>query len=171
MWWEILLAVVLPFIFLIIAINLISKRIQNNKLELIKESINELFPDAEIKNYPYKNFYHLEIVEEEKTTLIKVIFARDDYEFIITNTNLWTINIDPRQWNRKTRPIFIEDAKEFTEHNKSGENIRKIVCLHPGTKRIIRYLNESDTVIVKPEDIYKGINFMNYNELREFLIK
>lgn len=95
--------------------------------------------------------------------------AHLDYEFIITNTFKWAINDNPKGWSRKTKPVFINDSAAFDQYSDSSFEITKIVLLYPGIKKVIRYLNESDTVIQKPEEKFRNIQFLSYDNLEKFL--
>jgi hypothetical protein len=41
--------------------------------------------------------------------------------------------------------------------------------VYPAVKQIIRYLNESDTVFVKPEEKYNNIHFVSLKDFEKIL--
>ena len=167
--WDILIIAVVIFVVLIATVSILLKIKYVNNIKAIGEKVKTLLPNSEVKLFDRDEIFQIEVKEETKTLIIKVIIAREDYEFIITNTNKWTINDNPQQWTRKSKPIFIENTDSFVEYKMNDMNIDKIVLIYPSSKRIIRYLNESDTVVVKPEDKFKGITFIKYQDLEKIL--
>ena len=167
--WDILIIAVVIFVVLIATVNILLKIKYVNNIKAIGEKVKLILPNAEVKLFDRDEIYQLEVTQDTNKLLIKVIMAREDYEFIITNTNKWTINDNPQQWTRKSKPIFIENTDNFIEYKQNDMNIDKIVLIYPSSKRIIRYLNESDTVVVKPEDKFKGITFVKYEDLEKIL--
>jgi hypothetical protein len=164
-----LLIPILVLVAVIIIISIISKKNQQKTISDIKNIILRSLPNAKIKSFSISDLYQFEAVTEQKTILVKVVFSRPEYEFIITNSNRWTVNSNPTQWSRKSKPEFIADSHEFTKHNKEMD-IKKIVLVYPAVKQIIRYLNESDTVFVKPEEKYNNIHFVSLKDFEKILV-
>jgi len=167
--WDILIIAVVVVVVLLALPTILSKIKSVNNIKAIGEKVKLLLPNSTVELFDRDEIYQLEIIQETSKILIKVVFSREDYEFIITNTNKWTINNNPFQWTRKSKPIFIENSDSFVEYKKDDLNISKIVLLYPSSKRIIRYLNESDTVVMKPEDKFKDITFIKYEDLEKIL--
>jgi hypothetical protein len=163
-----LLIPVLVLVAAIIIISIVSKKSQQKTMSDIKSIILSSLPNAKIKSFSKSDLYQFEAVTEQKTILVKVVFSRPEYEFIITNSNRWTVNSNPMQWSRKSKPDFIKDSHEFTKHKKDMD-IKKIVLVYPAVKQIIRYLNESDTVFVKPEEKYNNIHFVSLKDFEKIL--
>ena len=168
---DILLISVAIFIVLVFAINVLIKIRYVNNIKSVGEMLKKLFPSADIKLFEKDMLYQIEMTEGDHKTYFKVVFSQSNYEFIITNTDKWTVNTNPKQWTKKTQPIFVENSEKFTNLLSTSDKVSKIVLIYPTCKKVIRYLNESDTVIIKPEDNYKGISFIRYDELEEFLLK
>lgn len=167
--WDILL-IIIAFVFLLIAISIVWLKMKYVKdLKKIKESYQKIFPDAEINLFDRDSLYQLEIIEQSKKTIVKVIMSHPEYELIITNTFKWAVNDNPKGWSRKTKPVFINDSAAFDQYSENNIEITKIVLLYPGIKKVIRYLNESDTVILKPEEKVRNIQFLSYDNLEKFL--
>lgn len=154
---------------MIVIITIISKKNQQKTISDIKNKIQRSLPNAKIKSFSRSDLYQFEAITEEKSVLVKVIFSRPEYEFIITNSNRWTVNSNPTQWSRKSKPNFIADSNDFIKQTKDN-NTKKIVLIYPAVKQIIRYLNESDTVFVKPEEKYNNIHFVSLKDFEKILV-
>jgi len=157
------------FAFLVFLANILVK---NNYSKLVKKITKELEminPDFKIKSYKRDDVFQFEINNIDYKIYIKLVKSRSEYEFIITNSNKWIVNQSPQQWTRKTKPIFIEKSKEFSDFMIESTTYKKVVLIYPSCKRIIRYLNESDTVIVKEDQAFNRVNFIRYENLKEFM--
>jgi len=150
--------------FIAYLVSLIIKTRQRKDILLISEKIKSLLPESEVFIENLNYFYQIKAVKDEKTFFFKIVYSRENHEFIITNTNKWIVNDNPKQWTRKTQPIFIRGAQEFININEAE---KKVVIVYPSSKRIIRYLNESDTVIVKPQDKFLNIHFLKFDDLEK----
>lgn len=157
------------FSLIIYVVSIIVKKKHQKIMGDIETKIKNAIPDGDIKIFSRKELFQFQIADSKKEVLVKLIYSKPEYEFIITNSNRWTVNSNPMQWSRKTKPIFIEDANEFINYD-SSQNLKKIVLIYPSSKRIIRYLNESDTVIVKPEEKHNSIHFVSYNDFEKILM-
>jgi hypothetical protein len=169
MFWEYFIPALVLFLILIATANLFVRYRYKKTLESIKLELLQLMPKSTVDIFDRESIYQIAIENELEKIIIKLIMAQDDYEFIITNINRWTVNNNPKQWTRKSKPIFIEGAAEFVDYQENEKQLKKIVLIYPTSKRIIRYLNESDTVVVNIEDNVGGIRFIKYNELEKFL--
>jgi hypothetical protein len=169
MFWEYFIPAVALFLALVIAANLIMSFKYKKTLENIRLELLRLLPGSEVDIFDRDSTYQFSVERDNIKMIIKLIMAQDDYEFIITNINRWTVNNNPKQWTRKSKPIFIEGADKFVNYSEADKTVKKIVLIYPTSKRIIRYLNESDTVSVNTEDNVGGISFIKYNEMEKFL--
>jgi len=169
MFWEYVISAVALFLVLVVTVNLIMNYKYKKTLENIRMELLRLLPGSEVDIFDRDSVYQFSVKNDKEKIIVKLIMAQDDYEFIITNINRWTVNSNPKQWTRKTQPIFIEGAEGFVNYSEADNEIKKIVLIYPTSKRIIRYLNESDTVVVNTEDNVGGISFIKYNELEKFL--
>jgi len=140
-----------------------------NSIKKIAKSLQQLKPESEFKVFGRDEIYHIEICDSHLKYLLKIVKSKAEYEFIITNSEKWIVNQSPQQWTRKTKPIFIDNSKEFIDLKDEVSNLVKIVVIYPSCKRIIHYLNESDTVIVKEEDKVNGIHFVRYENVEKFI--
>jgi hypothetical protein len=166
------LAPVLVFVFFVTFVliaNIFTNKQYNKTLNKIVDRFKIIYPKSSIrfteKNYPYQ----IELINDKTKIIIKVIESKESFEFIITNADNWIINRSPQHWNRKTKPDFIPKTKAFIEYSDSDVNLIKIVVIYPTCKHVIRYLNESDTVIMKDSDNFRGINFVRFDKLDDFL--
>jgi hypothetical protein len=169
MFWEYFIPAVVLFLILVITANLFMRYRYKKTLETIKLDLLNLIPKSNVEIFDRESTYQIAVENDIEKIIFKLIMSQDDYEFIITNINRWTVNNNPKQWTRKSKPIFIEGAEEFVNYSETGKQLRKIVLIYPTSKRIIRYLNESDTVVVDIVDNVGGISFIKYNELEKFL--
>lgn len=140
-------------------------------LKTIREKILALNSDFAIELYEKDNYFQIKMENNDKLILIKLVKARDNHEFIITNANKWTVNSDPKEWSRKTKPIFIAGSEAFIKYKNGEKQLVKVVLIYPTCKHVIQYLNESDTVIVKEEKLVQGINFIKYPDFENFVKK
>lgn len=167
--WEyffISITVIAIFIFVL----QINQRITYVKdLNAIKDEILSINSDFSVELYEKDNPFQIKIESLEKVVLVKLVKARDTYEFIITNANKWVVNSDPKQWSRRTKPNFIEGSENFIKYNDSTKKLIKVVLIHPTCKHIIQYLNESDTIILKEDKPVQGVNFIKYPEFIDFV--
>lgn len=169
MFWEYFIPSIVLFIALVVSANVFMRARYKKTLETIKSELLRLIPESSVDIFDRESVFQIAVENDKEKIIIKLIMAQDNYEFIITNINRWTVNHNPKQWTRKSKPIFIEGADEFVNYTETDKSIRKIVLVYPTSKRIIRYLNESDTVVVNTEDNVGGISFIKYNELEKFL--
>ena len=117
----------------------------------------------------YDDIYNIRLEKSNQEILIKLVYSKPDYEFIITNAKRWTVNSNPRQWTRKTKPIFVDKSKDFIGLENESFVTTKIVLIYPGVKHVIRYLNESDTVIIKNHVPVDGVHFVTYDDFSNFI--
>lgn len=168
--WDIFFIAIILVGLIVLVFIVVNKMIFVKSYNIIQETIVSSENLTEIAVLDLGDLFHFSYSKNGIRTIVKVIHSKEDYEFIITNSNKWTINTDPKKWTRKTKPVFIESAEDFIKY-KSDEPLRKIVVIYPDCRRIIRYLNESDTVIVKQNDNTNGVHFVKFSELKEFLEK
>lgn len=167
--WDILIMSIVVFIVLVFSVKVVIRIKYVNTIKNISAKIKEIIPDGRIILYDREDIYQIQIEEENLITLVKVILSREEYEFIITNSNKWTVNNNPLQWTRKSKPMFITNSEDFINIKNADLPIRKIVLIYPACKRVIRYLNESDTVMVTEKDKVMGINFVQWFDLEKIL--
>ncbi|MDT8336708.1 MAG: hypothetical protein RQ856_02635, partial [Candidatus Izemoplasmatales bacterium] len=129
--WDIFIISLVAFIILVFTIKVLIKIRYVNTIKDISAKIKEFLPYGVISLYDREDIYQIQIEEENQITLIKVILSREEYEFIITNANKWTVNNNPLQWTRKSKPMFISDAEDFMNIKKTDLPIRKIVLIYP----------------------------------------
>lgn len=168
--WDVFFVAITLVGLIVLVFIVINKKLFAKSYIKIQETIVSSENLNEIAVLDWGDLFHFSYSKNGVKTIVKVIHSKEDYEFIITNSNKWTINTDPKQWTRKTTPVFIESAEDFINF-KSDEQLRKIVVIYPDCRRIIRYLNESDTVIVNLHDNTNGVHFVKFSELKEFLEK
>ncbi len=138
-------------------------------LNTIKDEILSINSEFSVELFEKDHPYQIKMESLEKVVLIKLVKARDTYEFIITNANKWAVNSDPKQWSRRTKPNFIEGSETFIKYSDPTKKLIKVVLIHPTCKHVIQYLNESDTIILKEEKPVQGINFIKYNNFSDFV--
>lgn len=167
--WHVLIISFIFFICIFILADLFGKLKYKKTINEISNKIKELTNTEDISLYNRNDIYHIHFKVNDLTFYLKLVFSTYDHEFIITNTNKWTVTDNPKQWTRKSKPLFIEDSDSFINLRKDDKDVRKIVLIYPTSKRVIRYLNESDTVIVNPKENHLGIHFVSYINLEEVL--
>jgi hypothetical protein len=167
--WDISIISLVVFIVLVFTIKILIRIRYVKTINNISAKVKEILPNGIIRLYERENVYQIQVDEQNLITLIKVILSREEYEFIITNSNKWTVNNNPLQWTRKSKPMFISDSDAFINIKKTDLPLRKIVLIYPSCKRVIRYLNESDTIMVREKDTVNGINFVQWIDLEKIL--
>lgn len=170
MWdWLAPVLVFVAFIIFVIIANIFTKKQYYKNLSRIMDKLSKIYPDYTIDFSENNQLYQIELLNEKTKIIVKVIESKENFEFIITNADNWVINRSPQHWNRKTKPDFIPKTKAFIEYAENDINLIKIVVIYPTCKHVLRYLNESDTVIMKDTDLFRGIYFIRFDKLEEFI--
>ncbi len=130
MFWEYFIPAVALFLALVIAANLIMSFKYKKTLENIRLELLRLLPGSEVDIFDRDSTYQFSVERDNIKMIIKLIMAQDDYEFIITNINRWTVNNNPKQWTRKSKPIFIEGAEQFVNYSEADKTVKKIVLIY-----------------------------------------
>jgi hypothetical protein len=138
------------------------KKIQNKRITeaiaFVMSELNQSFTLKPIK----KGSYDYELMIDHRVFYIKVISLHQK-SLVITNKTTWIANVPGE-------PIIIEHrVKQVKEFIESTEKNTRIALAYPNVLRILKYINENEVVLIKPNEDVDGTRFIYFNSLNTHL--
>jgi hypothetical protein len=169
------------FIFIIVATSvallymayLIVKKRQDIKiLYNIKDILLKINKDIKIDLFDYDEIFQLSAETSDEVILMKVLNINPNSEIIITNSNMWGINKNIKNFKKSTTPDFVPLVSEFIDYKTASDKpVKKIALINPDCHNITKYLNESDVIKVDMNKPVDGIYFIKYGNLANIFKK
>ena len=165
-----IVASVLAFVYIIVVI--LMKRQEVKTLYKLKADLNSIDQTFKIELFDYDDTYQISAENDKEVFLVKVVNANANQELIITNSNKWGINKNIKNFRRSSVPDFVPLVHEFLNYKATSEKpIKKIALIHPDCHNIVKYLNESDAIVVNNEKPIDGVYFVKYKDMKSFFEK
>ncbi len=171
--YLIFIAVALIICFLLTyIINKLKEKVLYDELESFCEQKNLKFSKTKDNRFDC-------IIENEKIIMYCAICKIPANSSVTINSkNTWCLRFGgKRQGRNYPNKRYLNELKPFLSFNpkKDGtKEIYRVVIFHPGTEIILRYMNESEIMEIKPDNIsygFKAITYSNFFKQFDELLK
>ena len=146
-------------------INKLKERIIYDEIESFCEKKNLKYTKVTNERYDC-------ILENDQIIIyLAIVRIKDNSSVTINSKNTWCLRYGgKRQGRNYPNKRYLNELKPFLSFNPNKNNqkeIYRVVVFHPGTEIILRYLNESEIMEVKPENVTYGFKAIKYQDLFE----
>ena len=141
----------------------------------IKENLafDEILELCEKRGFKYQKSKdrRYDVIIEDGQFIMYMAFCRVPINSTITinSRNTWSLRFGgKRKGKGYSSQRYLNELKPFLSFNpESNKTIYKVVIVYPDTEAILKYMNESEIMEIKPENISFGYKAITYKELFE----
>lgn len=152
-----------------------------NKLKT-KVLFEEIQGFCEQKNYKFTkandNRYDCVIEDENFIMYCAICKIPSNSSVTINSKNTWCLRFGGKRQGRNYPNMrYLNELKPFLNFNpskKGPKEVYRVVVFHPGTEIILRYMNESEIMEIKPDNVsygFKAITYSNFFKQFDELLK
>lgn len=156
-----IVGIIIVLVLLLVTKIYLVKR-DNNAKKAIYDCLSEF---GEIEN-TVNSLYDFKLENADFIYLFKIVYNYDCREIALNSKNYWVRN--GTVVSSKNSGVLIEgiydliNKKDF-EYDK---NIKKIYVIYPSARTLLKTINESEVVFIKPELDCFGVKVTNFTDLK-----
>lgn len=151
-------------IILTIIINKLKEKVLYEEIQSFCEQKKFIYTKA------HDNRYDFTIENEQFIMYCAICKIPENSSVTINSKNTWCLRFGggKRQGRNYPNKRFLNELKPFLNFNptKKGEReVYRLVIFHPSTEVILRYMNESEIMEIKPDNVSYGFKAISYSNL------
>ncbi|HHU80856.1 MAG: hypothetical protein ACOX40_03835 [Bacilli bacterium] len=167
--YEILIPIFIIVTLLIIykIYNNLKPRIRKQKIfQMISERLDANNSDIQLSN---SKSYDFTLTINNEVYALKIVSIEKNSEITINNPVTWEMHFGGGEYIGKPyrHHRYLREVVPFL---KLKTEAKKIVIVTPDAKRILKWINESEMIIVSPNQTIDGVRIMNIDDFFNFIL-